>query len=77
MAGTASSGNTGEDPREFASGKVLAVLGVPAEGGETLGFWIEAYLSSTPGHRSVRIRGPHRKWLRTGHLQQPCSETCG
>jgi len=29
-----------------------------------------------PGHRSVRIRGPHRKWLRTGHLQQPWSGTC-
>jgi hypothetical protein len=38
MAGTASSGNPGEDPREFASGKVLAVLGVPAEGRETLEF---------------------------------------
>jgi len=20
---------------------------------------------------------PHRKWLRTGHLQQPCSQACG
>ncbi len=38
MAGTVSSGNAGEVPREFASGKVLTVLGVPAAGGETLGF---------------------------------------
>jgi len=58
MAGTASSGNPGEDPREFASGKVLAVLGVPAEGGETLEFWIEAYLTAAVrGVRSPEVAG--------------------
>jgi len=58
MSSTASSGNAGEDPREFASGKVLAVLGVPAEGGETLGFWIEAYLTTAVrGVRSPEVAG--------------------
>ena len=58
MAGTASSGNTGEDPREFASGKVLAVLGVPAEGGETLEFWIDAYLTAAVrGVSSAEVAG--------------------
>jgi len=58
MTDIASSGNTGEDPREFASGKVLTVLGTPAGGGETLGFWIEAYLTAAVrGVRSAEVAG--------------------
>jgi len=58
MSSTASTGNTGEVPREFASGKVLTVLGVPAAGGETLGFWIEAYLTAAVrGVRSAEVAG--------------------
>ncbi len=58
MTGTASSGNTGQDAREFASGKVLTVLGTPAGGGDTLGFWIEAYLTAAVrGVRSPEVAG--------------------
>jgi hypothetical protein len=38
-------GNTSQDPDGFASRKVLTVLGVPADGAETIEFWIEAYLT--------------------------------
>jgi site-specific recombinase XerD len=58
MAAAASSGNPVEDPREFASRKVLTVLGVPTEDPETLGFWVEAYLAAAVrGVRSVEIAG--------------------
>jgi len=58
MSSTASSENAGEDPHEFASGKVLTVFGIPAEGGETLGFWIEAYLTAAVrGVRSPEVAG--------------------
>ena len=46
MSSAAPPGNAGRDPREFASRKVLTVLGVPAAGGETLGFWIDSYLTA-------------------------------
>lgn len=58
MAVTASAGNTPQDPREFASRKVLAVLGVPADDTETVRFWIEAYLTAAVrGVRSAEVAG--------------------
>jgi len=42
----------------LGAGKVLAVLDVPAAGGETLGFWIEAYLTAAMrGVRSAEVAG--------------------
>jgi site-specific recombinase XerC len=58
VARVASSGNTSQDRREFASRKVLTVLRVPAEGAETLGFWTEAYLTAAvQGVRSAEVAG--------------------
>ena len=44
MTATASSADISPDPGEFASRKALTVLGMPPSGGETVGFWAEAYL---------------------------------
>jgi integrase len=58
MAATSSSTNVLQDPGEFASRKVLTVLGVTAEEAETLGFWIQAYLTAAVrGVRSPEVAG--------------------
>jgi integrase len=65
MTDTVSSGNTPQDPPEFASRKVLAVLGVPAEDGQTIGFWMDAYLSAAVrGVRSAEVAGKISRHLR-------------
>jgi hypothetical protein len=74
MVGIASLGNAPQDRREFASRKVLTILGVPAEGCETVGFWIEAYLSAAVrGVRSAEVTGKisrhlgrFREWMLGG-----------
>lgn len=49
-------GKPSRRPREFTSRKVLTVLGVPAEEPETLGFWVEAYLTAAVhGVRSQEV----------------------
>jgi hypothetical protein len=53
---------------------VLAILGVPAEGGKTIGFWIQAYLTAAVRRvRSAEVAGTidrhlhrFREWLRDG-----------
>lgn len=58
MTGTAYSENRSEDPREFTSRKVLAVLGMPTEGSETLAFWVEAHqVAAVHGVRSPEVTG--------------------
>lgn len=58
MTLTMSSTNTPRDPPEVASRKTLAVLGVPAEDGETVDFWIETYLTAAVhGVRSAEVAG--------------------
>jgi hypothetical protein len=37
MSDAASSGNTADNPREFASRRILAVLGLPADEADTTG----------------------------------------
>ncbi len=68
MTGSVSSGNSTSDPAEFASGKVLTVLGVPADrigGVDTVGFWIEAYLAAAVrGVRSAEVAGKIARHLR-------------
>src|SRR5260221_13506852 len=58
MTATASPANTSQDPGEFASGKALTVLGMPPDGGGTVGFWVEAYLgAAVRGVRSAEVAG--------------------
>ncbi|MGH3546738.1 MAG: tyrosine-type recombinase/integrase [Pseudonocardiaceae bacterium] len=58
MTAASSSENTPEDRREFASRKMLAVLGVPEAASETASFWIEAYpTAAVRGVRSTEVAG--------------------
>ena len=56
MSITHSSADTVDDPREFASRKVIGVLGVPAGDADTIGFWIAAYRAvAVEGVRSAEV----------------------
>jgi integrase len=63
-----------QNPGQFASRKVLSVLGVPDTGSETASFWIEAYLTAAVrGVRSPEVAGKisrhlsrFRDWLLAG-----------
>src|SRR5260370_22521196 len=58
MTATASPANTSQDPGEFASGKAVTVPGMPPDGGDTVGFWVEAYLgAAVRGVRSAEVAG--------------------
>ena len=58
MTAAASSANITQDPGEFASRKALTVLGMPPDGGGTVGFWVEAYLAAAVrGVRSAEVAG--------------------
>jgi integrase len=58
MTATASTADISPDPGEFASRKALTVLGMPPDGGGTVGFWVEAYLAAAVrGVRSAEVAG--------------------
>ncbi len=56
MSITAFTADTVDDPREFASRKVIGVLGVPADDVDTIGYWIAAYrAAAVDGVRSAEV----------------------
>jgi len=58
MTAAASPADISQDPGGFASGKALTVLGMPPDGGGTVGFWVEAYLgAAVRGVRSAEVAG--------------------
>lgn len=75
MSITGSPADSAGDPREFASRKVVGVLGVPAGDAGTIGYWITAYrTAAVNGVRSAEVaakitRHLHRfrDWITAGY----------